>query len=208
MGQQVGDDELGIVRLVANAHIDLFHLAVVAHADHAAQFKRDRGPLILFDAAVVVGLKKRHAAIFIKRHRADIHTRRIQMCGSQAYALRERLFADHRERDALVAVDLVDLIAGLEGVVARPCMEAFFLGQAHHFLDCVALGLGLVEEFLVLFGVGRHIPFVAAGQLIEAGFLVIKQLFGSHDNSPLLKIVYKASVSRHRAARSPLFSMM
>ena len=58
MGQQVGDDELGVVRLVANAHLDRFHLAVVAHADHAAQFKRDRGPLVLFDAAVVVGLEE------------------------------------------------------------------------------------------------------------------------------------------------------
>ena len=208
MGQQVGDDELGVLRLVADAHIDLFHLAVVAHADHAAQLERDRGPLVLFDAAVVVGLEERHAAVLIERHGADVHARRIQMRGGQAHALRERLFADHRERDALVAVDLVDLVAGLEGVVARPGMEALLLRKAHHFLYRVALGLALVEELLVVLGIGLHILFVAAGQLIEAGFFVVKQLFRSHFCSPLLKMVYKASVSRHRAARSPLFSMI
>ena len=37
MGQQIGDDEPGVLRLVADAHLDCFHLPVVANAHHAAQ---------------------------------------------------------------------------------------------------------------------------------------------------------------------------
>ena len=178
----------------------------MAHAHHAAQFERDSGPLVLFDAAVIVGLEKGHAAVLVQRHGADIHTRCIQMGGGQAHALLEALFADYGQRDPFVAVDLVKLVARLDGIVPRPCAEALGLRQTNHFPDRVALGLGFVQKFLVVPGIGLNVLFVAAGQPVEADFFVIKKLFRGHFRSPLLKMVYKASVSRQSAARSPLFS--
>ena len=128
------------------------------------------------------------------------------MGGGQAHAVRKAFFADDRQRDALAAVDKVDLIAGLCGIAGHPCAEAFILGQTDDFTHCVALGLTLVQKLLVALGIGLDILFVTAGQFVKTGFLVIKKLFRSHFSSPLRKMVYKASVSRQSAERSPLFS--
>ena len=101
----------GSRRLVAYAHLDALDLALVADADNAAQLERNGRPLILLDAAVVMGLEKGHAVVLVERHCADVDARRIQMRGGQADALSEALLADHGEHDALVTVDAVDPVA-------------------------------------------------------------------------------------------------
>ena len=110
------------------------------------------------------------------------------MRGGQADALSEALLADHGEHDALVTVDTVDPVAGLKGIVARPCAEAVLLSHAGDFNHRVALGLGLVEEGLVALGVGLNALLILVGQTVKAGFLVIKKLFGSHSSFSFAKI--------------------
>ena len=188
MGEEVGDDEFRVARLVAHADLDALDLALVADADNAAQLERNGSPLILFNAAVVMGLEKGHAVVLVERHSADVDARRIQMRGGQADALSEALLADHGEHDALVTVDAVDLVAGLEGIVARPCAEALCLRHACDLLHGVALGLGLVEESLVALGVGLDALPVRLGQAVKAGLFVIKKLFGSHFSFSFAKI--------------------
>ena len=104
------------------------------------------------------------------------------MRSGQADALCKALLADHGEHDALVTVDAVDLVAGLEGIVARPCAEALCLRHACDLLHGVALGLGLVEELFVALGVGLNALLILVSQTVKAGFLVIKKLFGSHSS--------------------------
>ena len=188
MGKKVGDDEFRVARLVAHADLDALDLALVADADNAAQLERNGSPLILFNAAVIMGLEKGHAVVLVERHGADVDARRIQMRGGQADALSEALLADHGEHDALVTVDAVDPVAGLEGIVARPCAEALCLRHACDLLHGVALGLGLVEEGLVALGVGLDALPVRLGQAVKAGLFVIKKLFGSHSSFSFAKI--------------------
>ena len=129
-----------------------------------------------------MGLEKGHAVVLVERHSADVDARRIQMRGGQADALSEALLADYGEHDALVTVDAVDLVAGPQGIVARPCAEALCLRHACDLLHSVALGLGLVEEGLVALGVGLNALPVRLGQAVKAGLFVIKKLFGSHSS--------------------------
>ena len=182
MRQQVGDDKLRVVRFVAHAHLNLFHLPIVAHAHHAAQLERNRRPLVFLDAAVIMRFEKRHAAILIQGDGTDVYARRVEMGGGQTHALRHAFFADDGEHNTLVAVDLIELVTGLYCIIARPCTEALGLGHTHHFFDRVALGLGLVKECLVFLGISLHAALVAAGQSVKSGLFVIKQLFGSHNS--------------------------
>ena len=94
-------DEFRVLRVGANIHPEFEHLAVAHHADHAPQFERDRRPLVFLDAAVIVGLKERHAFLFIERHGADVDARRIQMRGRQRNAVLQALLADDRQDDRL-----------------------------------------------------------------------------------------------------------
>ena len=55
VGQDVGDGELGLALFLADAHGDF--LAIFAD-DLAVEGQRDGGPLVLLDAAVVVGLQQ------------------------------------------------------------------------------------------------------------------------------------------------------
>ena len=87
-----------------------------------------------------------------------------------------------------MAVDAVDLVAGPQGIVARPCAEAVLLSHAGDFNHRVALGLGLVEELFVALGVGLNALLILVGQTVKAGFLVIKKLFGSHSSFSFAKI--------------------
>ena len=178
--QQVGDNELRVGRLVAYAHLHALDLAVLAHADNAAQLERNGRPLILLDAAVVVGLEERHAVVLVQRHGADINTRRIEVRGGQAHALGEALFANNSQHDALVTVDAVDLVARTKRVIARPGTEALALSHAGDFQHSVTLGFALVKEFFVTLGVGLNALLVLVGQTVKAGLFVVKKLFGSH----------------------------
>ena len=180
MRQQVGDNELRVGRLVAYAHLYTLDLAVLAHADNAAQLERNGRPLVLLDAAVVVGLEERHAVVLIQRHGADVNTRRIEVRGGQAHALGEALFTNNSQHDALVAVDAVDLVARAKRVIARPGTEALALSHAGDFQHSVTLGFALVEEFFITLGVGLNALLVLVGQTVKAGLFVVKKLFGSH----------------------------
>ena len=178
--QQVGDNELRVGRLVAYTHLYALDLAVLADADNAAQLKRNCGPLILLDAAVVVGLEERHTVVLVQRHGADVNARCIEVSSSQTYALGQTLIADNSQHNALVAVDAVNLVTRTKRVIARPGTEALALSHAGDFQHGVTLGFALVEEFSVTLGVGLNALLVLVGQTVKAGLFVVKKLFGSH----------------------------
>mgnify|MGYP001861298056 CR=1 FL=1 len=61
--QQVGDAEHRVAGLVADAHLHLF--PVLLHND-PVEGHGDGSPLVLLDAAVVVGLHQRQLALFVE----------------------------------------------------------------------------------------------------------------------------------------------
>lgn len=89
MGQQVVDDELRVFGVRADLDIDL---ASVRADDLAVQLQRDRDPLVLADAAVVVRLDVGQLRILIEGVGLEVQTRRVGMGRADVRALGKRLF--------------------------------------------------------------------------------------------------------------------
>ena len=64
VGQNVRNTELGVTRLLAQAHI---HIGAVVFANAAVERQGNGGPLVLFNTAVVVGLKQCQPVVLVHR---------------------------------------------------------------------------------------------------------------------------------------------
>ena len=62
-GQQVRDDQTGISLISTDVHR---HVVAVLHGHHAVELQRDGDPLVLADAAVVMGLEIGQLALLIE----------------------------------------------------------------------------------------------------------------------------------------------
>ena len=146
MRQKVGDGENGVIILLANADVDA---AAVLTIYNTMDRQRNGGPLVLTDTAVIVCAEVGQPLLFKKGYRTQIKARCIHMGNVQMEALRQALCTDGSGKNALFAVDVVDLIAGMElhahskGAIAR--LYKKFLAVLYHF----ALGLAAVQEFFV-----------------------------------------------------------
>ena len=172
MGQQVVDDELRVFGVRADLDIDF---ASVRADDLAVQLQRDRDPLVLADAAVVVRLDVGQLRILIEGVGLEVQTRRVGMGRADVRAFGKRLFSDHGQQDGLAAVDGVDLVARLEGHTGGQLTEARLFGQLHGGHDAFALGLRAVEERLIVLAVGQHRGLVLFGKAVAAMLGLIKQ---------------------------------
>ena len=63
MGQQIGDAELRVILILAQN--DIYIRAVLFYYP-AVKGKGNRGPLVFFDAAVLVGLEQSQVVLFIQ----------------------------------------------------------------------------------------------------------------------------------------------
>ena len=106
--QQVGHTEAAFVFFVAP--LDLYARAVELD-NNAVQRQRDRRPLVLLHAAVIVGLEERQVGGFIERIGLEVDARRINVCDRQTRTVFDAVFADDCERHRLASVDIVDLVA-------------------------------------------------------------------------------------------------
>ena len=161
MGEQVGDVEYRIARLLADAHLDLF---AVFPDDDTVQGQRDRRPLVLLDTAIVVRLEIADLLGLIQRVLLEVKARGVDMCRAEANAVGHGRRADGRQNDRLAAVVEVDLVAGFElhAGLERHIALLFQLGNEE--LHRLALGLAGVHEvhviaaetLAVLFILGAH----------------------------------------------------
>ena len=110
MDQQVRDNKHRIVVLFADA--DLYHCAVLLH-HHAVDRHGHGGPLVLLDAAVIVGLEERHLVLLVKGIGLEIQPGVVDVGGGDPGALGQGLFPDDRQIDGLAADRLIDPVAGL-----------------------------------------------------------------------------------------------
>ena len=191
MGQQIVDDELGVLRLVTD--MDGQHRAV-GERHHAVQLQRDGDPLILADAAVVVGLEIGHLRLLIERPGLQIQAGRIRVGGGNVGALGQRLRADDRQHDALAPVIAVYLIAGFQRHTGLEFHKALFFGQFNAVLHAHALRLAVVQKILIRLAVVVHGGLLAFRQTIVAVFRRIQQLlaqlaFFTHGMLPPLLLI-------------------
>ena len=146
--QEIGDDELRVALVLADVHGDG---RAVALDDDTVEGQRDGGPLVLLDAAVVVGLEEREFLLLIERVRFEVEPRGVDVGRGDVQALGEGLFAEHRQDDALVPVDAVDAVAGFVGLRLVELGVASLLGLCLEECGDLPLGLVVRHELLVPF---------------------------------------------------------
>ena len=174
MRQQIGDDKLRLIRLAADGNVDR---AAVLERDGAVQLQRDRDPLVLLDAAVIVRLEIRQLRILIHWRLLEIEARRVDVRARDHTAVIERLLTEHGQHERLAAVVDIHLRARLQLHTERIRHEARFLRHADCFLNGLALGARGVEKALISLGVGKDLPGLLGVDLIIAVLRLIKQLF-------------------------------
>ena len=175
VGQQVGDAELGIAGLLTDADLHLFTAAEHHAAVHG---QRDSSPLVLLDAAVIVGLQQGQVAGLIQRDRLQIDAGAVDMSGGNAHALPASLFTDNGQHHGLAAVVHIHLVPGLVrsgGVIGH---KALSFCPADGLFSGLPLGFAGVHKDLIVLA-----ELVSPGNffiihLEEAVFLVQGQLFG------------------------------
>ena len=147
------------------------------------------GPLILFDAAVVVGLEVGDLGILIQGIGLQIHPGGIHMGGADVGAFGQGLFAHNRQQDALAPVVQVDLVAGL-GIHARgEGAEAPLLCLSHSPGGGLTLGLAGIDKSPVALAVVFHFRPLFVGNagvaVLGSGQQGSTQFFGRHSITPL-----------------------
>ena len=100
MRKKVGDDERRIILIVADIYVNDF--AVLLN-DNAVDGKRYAEPLILADAAVVVGFEVCDLVALHERHLLEVEARGVDVRGADVRAGLHRLSAHNRKNESLAA---------------------------------------------------------------------------------------------------------
>ena len=171
VGQKVVDIEYGVVRLFADVKL---YLSAVFEHNHAVQGEGYGCPLVLLDSAIVVRLQKAHTRLLIQRILLYIYPGRVDVRSDYAQAVLFEVFASHAEHHhALAAVYEVLFIARGELVAEFEFGEARLPCHSYRGGAGLALGLGLVEEGLITFGIGEHLRALLFGGNLEIVLLFI-----------------------------------
>ena len=154
------------------------------------QLQRDGDPLILADAAVVMGLEIGHLRLLIEGAGLQIQTGRVSVGGGNVGAPGQRLGADDRQHNALAPVVAVYLVAGFQWHTGLEFHKALFFGQFNAVLHAQTLRLAVVQKILIRLAVVVHGGLLALRQTVIAVFRRIQQFLTqfalfTHGFSPL-----------------------
>ena len=191
MGQQVGDDQLGLATL---ADADIHHRAVAQHHG-APQLQRNGDPLVLAHAAIVMGLEVGQLAVLIQGAGLQVQTGGVDVGGGDLGALRQTAAANDGQHQALAPVAGVDLVAGGQGHTPLVGHEAVLLRQRNGGAGAETLRLTGVQKRLVDGAVGLHLLQFRRAQHIVAVAVVLQELlfqgfqFLTHGSFPPQKYV-------------------
>ena len=175
MGQQVGDAEHGVILVLTHCK---GHAGAISTGEHAVDGQRHGAPLVLADAAVIVGLEVAEVVCFVQRVRAQVQTGAVDVGDHQTEALLKRFPADGSGHHRLVLLHKVDLLAGGIGLFRLKLFVTGLQQQLFAGGGSFALGLGSVQEGFVAFGKGCSL-LLHVGSLVGSVLRLVKQLFGS-----------------------------
>ena len=193
MGKKVGDDELGVGRVVSDGHIDL---RAVAADDLSVQLQRNRYPLVLADAAVMVRLEVGKLGVLIEGVGLDVEPRSVGVRRADVRAVGQIFLADDRQHDGLAAVVPIEFVAGLDRHAGLVFDKASGLCLADGGKDAFALGLRAVQKRLVRLAISVQLGLFVLCQAVIAVFRLVEKLlslFLRHRGSS-----FKISFSRRR----------
>ena len=150
MYEEIGHAEDGVVHLFAER--DLHHRAVFLH-NNTVECKRDRHPLVLFDAAIVVRVEIRQTIVLVQRVLLHIKAAGVDVRAEDVHAVLHRLRPDVEEHDCLLHVDGVDLIPRRECFPLRDDIRKVTVARCACATNCLrhalALRLAVREEINV-----------------------------------------------------------
>ena len=172
MGEQIVHGKHRVARAGADGHLN--GLAVL-QGHHAVEFQGDGHPLILADAAIVVGLEKGQLAVLIKGAGLQIQPGRVDVGGGDVGALAQGRGADDRQHDGLAPVDPVDLVSGLQGHSGGEGLEALGLGQRLGGGNALPLRLTQVQELFVVLAIAVHGDLILGTETVIAVLGVVEQ---------------------------------
>lgn len=145
--KNIRDVEHGIAFFVTDFDVNA---RAVFESDHTVKRKRNGEPLILFDTAVVMRLEVRHICLFIKRNLFEIESGAIDVSDENTHAvLCDVRFARSYDKQALAAIVVIKLVAGIDFVAERIRLITLFLNHFDCFLDGFSFGFAVVEKSLV-----------------------------------------------------------
>ena len=170
--QQVVDGEQGVPLPVADGYPDGL-AALQGH--HAVEFQGDGHPLILADAAVVVGLEEGQLVALIEGVLLQVQTGGVDVGRTDVHALAKAPAADDRQHDGLAPVHLIELVPRLYRHAPDKGLEARGLGHGYGALHALPLRLAVVQKLLIALAVGIHGLQLAGGQTVIAVLLLIGQ---------------------------------
>ena len=141
------------------------------------QLKRDRDPLVLLDAAVIVRFEKAHLVGLIHGDLLEVEARGIDMRAGDHSALAQGLFADNGQHESLAAVVLVYLHTGDKLHTGSVLDKAQLLGLRNGVCDSLALHAGVVKKVHVACAVLLDLYALGSVNEIVTVLLFIKKLF-------------------------------
>ena len=165
MDQQVRNAENGIGGILA--HGDLDHGAVLLGHD-AVKSQGRRRPLVLLDAAVIVGLEVGHFAVLIEGIGLQVQTGGVDVGGADVSALVQRLRADDGEDHAFAVAVAVDLVAGLQLHTRHQRLEAVLFCLGNGPVHRLALDLAVADKAHILPAIGLHGLQILGGNAVIA----------------------------------------
>ena len=124
---------------------------IVRFNDNAVQGKRQRHPLILLDAAVIMRVHVREAAVFVQRILFDVKATRVNMRTENIHTVFERLVTDIKEHDGFFHVDGINFIARLQRLTCGDDVTEIFVTVRFRNTDC------LLDAFTLCFATGKKI---------------------------------------------------
>ena len=162
MNQQVRDVEDGVAGLITDIQRDG---RAVLLDNNAVERQRQRHPLVLLDAAVVVRVEVRKVLILIQRILLDVNAGRVDVRAQNVHAALHRLLTDDEEHDILVHPRTINAVARLERFTVlddvHQVLEALCFRLTHALRDALTLGLAVVQEcHIILCEGGKLFLFV------------------------------------------------
>jgi hypothetical protein len=152
MRQQIGHTEDRVGWIVAQRNID--HGAILL-GHYTLKRERQRDPLIVLDAAVIVRIEQHKIGSFVKRILLQVETRGIDMRTQDVHARFDVVRSDLHEHDRLAVIVDPNLIAWFQRTFFSDCLCQGSIARCACELDSAlggeSFGLALRKEALIAF---------------------------------------------------------
>ena len=110
-------------------------------------------PLILLNAAIIMGIQISQVCILVQRILFDIQTRGINMCSQNVHSMGNLLFSDMEKGNDLFHSYCINLISGFQSVTSSNLLFqrfiACFLRFFHDFSHTLSLCFSHIKEITV-----------------------------------------------------------